>query len=230
VHGRAGDAAACAARCRRLGVDVPSGARVLRLQAAEADPAAVERALDGLRERLPRRSLTARDGGEIVVVCSSAEQEVLGTDLAWLAEAAELTGGAGEPAAGAEALSESYEQAGRALRLGRGLRGGGSVHRYADVEAYDALLTDDERAARVRARTIDRLPAELVTTLALYLEHNHSVARTASDLFVHRNTVHYRLRRIEALCDVDLTRVEDRMLCQIALLSARMGDPAGGVV
>jgi DNA-binding PucR family transcriptional regulator len=82
----------------------------------------------------------------------------------------------------------------------------------------------------VRARTVDRLPPELRETLALYLEHNHSVARTARDLFVHRNTVHYRLRRIEALCDLDLTRVEDRMLCQIALLSARMGDPAGGVV
>jgi DNA-binding PucR family transcriptional regulator len=42
--------------------------------------------------------------------------------------------------------------------------------------------------------------------------------------------VHYRLRRIEAMCGLDLSRVEDRMLCQIALLSARMGEPAAGVV
>jgi DNA-binding PucR family transcriptional regulator len=42
--------------------------------------------------------------------------------------------------------------------------------------------------------------------------------------------VHYRLRRIEAMCGLDLSRVEDRMLCQIALLSARMGAPAAGVV
>ena len=47
---------------------------------------------------------------------------------------------------------------------------------------------------------------------------------------MHRNTVHYRLRRIEAICSLDLSRVEDRMLCQIALLSARMGEPAAGVV
>ena len=47
----------------------------------------------------------------------------------------------------------------RASSPGRGLRGPGRLHRYADVEAYDALLADDpERAARVRARTIDRLP------------------------------------------------------------------------
>ena len=232
VHGRAGDAAACAARARRLGVELPAGPRVLRLRAAADDPGVVEHALDLLRERLPRRALAARDGVEIVVVCSAEEQDLLGADLAWLAaEDGALTGGAGEEAPGAEALAPSHVQAGRAIRLGRGLRGDGVMHRYADLEAYDALLTDDrERAARVRARTVDRLPAELRETLALYLEHNHSVARTARELFVHRNTVHYRLRRIEVLCDLDLTRVEDRMLCQIALLSARMGDPAGGMV
>ena len=232
VHGRAGDAAACEARARRLGVEIPDDARVLRLRRAPADPGAVERALDLLRDRLRRRALAARDGAEIVVVCSAADQELVGSDLAWLVpDGGELTGGAGEEAGGAERLSESHRQAGRALRLGRGLRGPGVLHRYAGVEAYDALLGDDgDRAARVRARTIDRLPDDLRTTLALYLEHNHSVARTARELFVHRNTVHYRLRRIEALCGLDLARVEDRMLCQIALLSARMGDPTAGVV
>ena len=232
VRGRAGDAAACAARARRLGVEIPPEARVLRLRGAAADPGAVERALDLLRERLPRRPLLARDGAEIVAVCSAEDEALVGTDLAWLVPGGEeLTGGAGERAASPDRLEASHRQAGRALRLGRGLRGRGVLHRYADVEAYDALLGEDgDRAARARARTIDRLPDDLRTTLALYLEHNHSVARTARDLFVHRNTVHYRLRRIEALCELDLTRVEDRMLCQIALLSARMGDPPAGVV
>ncbi len=231
VHNRAGDTAACEARARRLGVRIPGGARVLRLRGAAADSGAVELALDLLRERLPRRPLAARDGAEIVVVCSSAEQQLMGPDLTWLAPGGEeLTGGAGEEAEGPDRLEVSHLQAGRALRLGSGLRGRGVLHRYADVEAYDALLGDNgDRAARVRARTIDRLPDDLRRTLALYLEHNHSVARTARDLFVHRNTVHYRLRRIEALCDLNLGRVEDRMLCQIALLSARMGDSAGGV-
>jgi purine catabolism regulator len=230
VHNRAGDTAACEARARRLGVRIPGGARVLRLRGAAADSGAVELALDLLRERLPRRPLAARDGAEIVVVCSSAEQQLMGPDLTWLAPGGEeLTGGAGEEAEGPDRLDVSHLQAGRALRLGSGLRGRGVLHRYADIEAYDALLGDDgDRAARVRARTIDRLPDDLRRTLALYLDHNHSVARTARDLFVHRNTVHYRLRRIEALCDLNLGRAEDRMLCQIALLSARMGDPAGG--
>jgi PucR family transcriptional regulator, purine catabolism regulatory protein len=232
VHGRAGDAAACAARARRLGVELPARARVIRLRADEADPGTLERALDLVRARLPHRALAARDGAEIVAVCSPDDEAALGIGLGWLAPGGEpITGGAGEEADGTGELSASHREAGRALRLGRGLRGHGVLHRYADVEAYDALLADDsERAAHVRARTIDRLSDELVTTLALYLEHNHSIARTARELFVHRNTVHYRLRRIEALCGLDLARVEDRMLCQIALLSARMDDPAAGVV
>ncbi len=56
------------------------------------------------------------------------------------------------------------------------------------------------------------------------------MAQTARELYVHRNTGPYRLHRIEAICGLDLSRVEDRMLCQIALLSARMGEPAAGVV
>ena len=174
----------------------------------------------------------ARDGDEVVAVCSAGDEDMVGRELALLAPTGgELTAGAGEEAAEPEGLTASHREAGRALRLGRGLRGPGRLHRYADVEAYDALLADDpERAARVRARTIDRLPDDLRTTLALYLEHNHSVAQTARELYVHRNTVHYRLRRIEATCGLDLSRVEDRMLCQIALLSARMGEPAAGVV
>ena len=232
VHGRAGDAAACAARARRLGVELPANPRVLRIRAEGSDPSTLERALDLLRDRLPRRALAARDTAEIVAVCSPDDEATVGVGLGWLAPGGEhMTGGAGEEAAGAAELSGSHREAGRALRLGRGLRGHGVLHRYADVEAYDALLGDDgERAAHVRARTIDRLSDELTTTLALYLEHNHSVARTARELFVHRNTVHYRLRRIEALCGLDLARIEDRMLCQIALLSARMDDPATGVV
>jgi carbohydrate diacid regulator len=192
----------------------------------------LERALDLLRGRLPPRPLVARDGAEVVAVCSPADEAAVGTELGWLAPGGEeLTGGAGEEAPGPDRLEASHRQAGRALRLGRGLRGGGVLHRFADVEAYDALLADDgERAARVRARTIDRLPDDLRITLALYLEHNHSAAETARRLYVHRNTVHYRLRRIEELCGLDLARVEDRMLCQIALLSARMGDPAAGMV
>jgi purine catabolism regulator len=232
VHGRAGDGAACAARARRLGVEIPARSRVVRLRTDDTDHAALERALDLLRGRLPRRPLVARDGDEIVAVCEAGDEDVIGRELALLAPTdAELTAGAGEEAADPEGLTASHRQAGRALRLGRGLRGPGRLHRYADVEAYDALLADDpERAARVRARTIDRLPDDLRTTLALYLEHNHSVAQTARELYVHRNTVHYRLRRIEATCGLDLSRVEDRMLCQIALLSARMGEPTAGVV
>ena len=232
VHGRAGDDAACAARARRLGVRIPADARVVRLGAG-ASPEALERGLDLLRARLEGRGLAARDADELVVVASQEGERALGDDLRWLGAAAggaRFTGGAGDQAFGPDDLPTSYDQAGRALRLGRGLRGPGRLHRYSDVEAYDALLGDDpERARRVRERTIDRLPDDFRRTLALYLERNHSIARTAQELFVHRNTVHYRLRRIEAICELDLSRVEDRMLCQIALLSARLEPrPAGG--
>lgn len=48
------------------------------------------------------------------------------------------------------------------------------------------------------------------------------MAGTAGRLYLHRNTVHYRLRRIEQSTGLDLSRMEDRMLCELGVLAARL--------
>ena len=75
----------------------------------------------------------------------------------------------------------------------------------------------------MRERTVDRLSPELALTLETYLRAGSSVAATAARLYLHRNTVHYRLRRIEQLTGLDLARMEDRMLCELGVLAARLG-------
>ena len=101
----------------------------------------------------------------------------------------------------------------------------GAPRRYADVEIYDALLgdLDGARAARVESRTLGRLSPELVRTLEAYLESGSSVAATARALYLHRNTVHYRLRKVEARTGLDLDRMEHRMLFELGLLARRLG-------
>ena len=46
--------------------------------------------------------------------------------------------------------------------------------------------------------------AKLLPTLSAYLKHERDVQATADELFVHRNTLTYRIRRILELCPVDL--------------------------
>lgn len=45
---------------------------------------------------------------------------------------------------------------------------------------------------------------EYIKTLRTYLEFNHSVKETAEVLFIHRNTVNYRIQRIKELLEIEI--------------------------
>jgi hypothetical protein len=56
---------------------------------------------------------------------------------------------------------------------------------------------------------------EYFKTLSVLIRHGMSIKNTADELFLHRNTVQYRLRKIRELFDIDLSHSED--LFQIML-------------
>lgn len=59
--------------------------------------------------------------------------------------------------------------------------------------------------------------AELVPTLHAYLESRCSVSKTASRLFVHRNTVNYRIRKCFEILNSDLESGDDFFSCVFSL-------------
>ncbi|MDA0185639.1 helix-turn-helix domain-containing protein [Solirubrobacter phytolaccae] len=62
---------------------------------------------------------------------------------------------------------------------------------------------------------------QLSHTLETYLDLAGDVKRTAAELWLHRTSLYYRLRRIEEIAGVDLNRGEDRLLCHVALRLAK---------
>jgi purine catabolism regulator len=58
---------------------------------------------------------------------------------------------------------------------------------------------------------------ELVTSLRAFLEHNARWETAATELFVHRHTLRYRMRKVEELTGRDLTSSFDRMEFWLAL-------------
>ena len=66
----------------------------------------------------------------------------------------------------------------------------------------------------------DRHNAELVTTLRSFLACDGSWSACASLLFVHVNTVRYRISRVEALTGRDLSALADRVDFFLALRGA----------
>jgi PucR family transcriptional regulator, purine catabolism regulatory protein len=203
-------------QARVLGATLPDPARVLRARGADLDDGLVH-----LRAVLAGRPLVARDGDELVAVLGEPHVQAAS---AWLAAADGWSGGLSEPVSVAQ-LAEGDRQARRARALGAALLPDpGGPHRYEELQIYDALVGDLDggRAGRVRERTVDRLSPELALTLETYLRSGSSVAATAARLYLHRNTVHYRLRRIEQATGLDLSRMEDRMLCELGVLAARL--------
>jgi DNA-binding PucR family transcriptional regulator len=60
-----------------------------------------------------------------------------------------------------------------------------------------------------------------VETLAAYLGHGRSIEATARNLFVHPNTVRYRLRQVGSATGLVPSRPRDAFTLQIALVLGR---------
>ena len=58
---------------------------------------------------------------------------------------------------------------------------------------------------------------ELVKTLEVYFNNCRNSANTARDLFIHRNTLLYRLEQISKILDLDLNNNEQVLIIQLAL-------------
>ncbi|MDQ3704340.1 MAG: helix-turn-helix domain-containing protein [Chloroflexota bacterium] len=59
---------------------------------------------------------------------------------------------------------------------------------------------------------------DLLKTLSAYLRHGGNSAQTANALFIHRNSLRYRLSRIQALTALDPDDPDARLALQIALV------------
>jgi sugar diacid utilization regulator len=62
----------------------------------------------------------------------------------------------------------------------------------------------------------------LLATLESYLDHGCNLRACADALYVHPNTVKYRLRRIEELCGLDLRTPDDLLKATLARLSLKL--------
>jgi PucR family transcriptional regulator, purine catabolism regulatory protein len=100
------------------------------------------------------------------------------------------------------------------------------VASYEDLGAFTLLLSlQDEDALRLYSdgllepieRTEGEYGGELLRSLEAYIEHNGNWERAARELYCHRHTLRYRIRKIEELTGRDLSRATDRIELWLAL-------------
>ncbi|WP_240666017.1 CdaR family transcriptional regulator [Agromyces sp. LHK192] len=73
-------------------------------------------------------------------------------------------------------------------------------------------------------RPLQAHSTELLTTLWSYLDNGRSLEATARELFVHPNTVRYRLKRVSDVIGWDATGAREALILQCALIVGSMSD------
>lgn len=122
--------------------------------------------------------------------------------------------------------SQSARAALAGFAVARGWR-----HAPRPVEADDLLperaLAGDPVAKQTLVDRIYRPLADhstdLVTTLWSYLDNGRSLEATARELFVHPNTVRYRLKRVSDVIGWDATGPREALILQTALILGSIG-------
>jgi purine catabolism regulator len=122
----------------------------------------------------------------------------------------------------------SFRQAGQALEMARRLAERKPLY-FPDLSVYRLLMQIEHNPELVafQEETLGALLAydgglELIHTLEAYFEHNGNLTQTAEALYIHRNTLIYRMERIGEITELDLDRPDTRLAVQLALYISRM--------
>ncbi|MFE6667141.1 PucR family transcriptional regulator [Streptomyces sp. NPDC057697] len=137
----------------------------------------------------------------------------------------DATAGVAVPRRGLAELAAAWQEALAAARAATAEARFGPVVEWSAIGAY-RLLTGlpPEAAADPAVRALLTPPhKDLARTAEVFLDCAGQASRTAAALGVHRQTLYYRLSRIQQLTGLDLNDGEDRLLLHMALKSARLG-------
>jgi len=206
------------ARGEALGLDiaVPYGVAIIAFAQHGADETLLRNGQHRLRAmaaELPNadRSLVVARGDELVLIFpAEGEADSMAPHLVSFIERASgvigtgLSAGLGRARESITELSGSYREASIALAAARA--GSSSPLAVYGEVLIEELILRERAVARRLARTIleplDPHP-DLLATLVSYMEHGPSLPAVAKRLYLHPNTVAYRLARVKELTGRD---------------------------
>jgi purine catabolism regulator len=223
-------------RAERLGFNltVPHLPIALRVT---TDPPSVPRSHDvvsSLVRELGRLGVSAPVGvlGDTIGLAyplDGAEPAVVATRVHRLAAQVSnkvVSAGVGRAGIGPAAIAQGYREADRALVIARRLFAPGALTFFQNLGVHRLLLALDghpELGAfyEETLAAIDQYDrtnrSELLPTLEAFFAADNSLAETAARLHLHRNTVAYRLRRIEQISGHQLGDPETRLALHLGL-------------
>ena len=131
--------------------------------------------------------------------------------------------GVGRPVDSMESISASFADAESALSTGLRHRKPGRVFAYGSytLDRFIDLIPAQEAEKLRREILPDEsekvLNAETLETVRVFFENDLNLSTTARQLFIHRNTLIYRIEKIRKITGLDLKRFEDAAVFRIMM-------------
>ena len=122
-------------------------------------------------------------------------------------------------------LSKSFKEAKMALDVGRIFYAEKRVNAYNTLGIGRLIYQLPESLCRIFIDEIfggkevpDDLDEEILNTINKFFENNLNVSETSRQLFVHRNTLVYRIEKLEKSSGLDVRKFDDALTFKIALM------------
>ena len=121
-------------------------------------------------------------------------------------------------------ISRSYKEAKMSLEVGR------IFYSHIDILSYESLgvgrliyqlpisLCKMFLNEVLEGLTIDNFDSETLITVNKFFENNLNVSETSRQLYIHRNTLVYRLNKLQKLTGLDLTNFDDAIVFKITMM------------
>ena len=137
--------------------------------------------------------------------------------------------GIGDPKKSLSQLSESMREARKAIDVGRIYNKDGSVFVYRKL-LLERFLADvpKEMGYRYNSMLFNRKTArlfndEMIHTIEKFFENSLNLSETARQLYIHRNTLVYRLDKVQRVIGLDLRAFDDAVTFKMMMLLGKNG-------
>ncbi|MEC5426045.1 sugar diacid recognition domain-containing protein [Virgibacillus sp. C22-A2] len=123
--------------------------------------------------------------------------------------------GAGNPYSTLKHINQSYHEAEQVIEFGKEHNLSPPIYNYCDWDVLSPLLSA-KMDENLKDKLLFRLKpfigsfgfSELANDFMMYCKNNMNSSKTAKELYIHRNTMIYRLKKIETITSLDLGNFE----------------------
>ncbi len=142
--------------------------------------------------------------------------------------------GIGSPVNHLRELADRYKEAQTAIEVGKVFDTEKSVISYGNlgigriIYQLPTTLCEMFLSEVFKKNPIESLDQETLYTINKFFENNLNVSETSRKLFVHRNTLVYRLEKIKKLTGLDLREFDHAIIFKVALMVKKYLDTQNG--